>query len=128
MSAGKKVVVIGGSDAHSHQMHLGLLKRTIFPYEFHFRGINNHVIIPQPLGTDAASDSSMILEALRQGHSYIGYDLPAPTRGFRFTRGFEATAQMGDELSSRWSYYPDPPAQDSQCILLKDGNPVPEKT
>ena len=31
LSAGKKVVAIGGSDAHSHRMHLGPLQRTIFP-------------------------------------------------------------------------------------------------
>jgi hypothetical protein len=74
LSAGKKVVAIGGSDAHSHVMHLGPLARTVFPYEFHFRTVNTHVNLPRPLGTDAASDTSMILDALRHGHCFIGYD------------------------------------------------------
>lgn len=126
LSTGKRIVAVGGSDAHSHRMHLGPLRRTVFPYEFHFRAINNHVFIPHPLGMDAASDSSMILDALRQGHCYIGYDLPAPTRGFRFTaRGFDASAQMGDELSSKGGVtFQIRLPRIEECILLKDGNPV----
>ncbi len=126
LSAGKKVVAVGGSDAHSHVMHLGPLRRTVFPYGFHFRAINTHVLLPRPLGMDAASDTSMILEALRLGHCFIGYDLPAPTRGFRFTaRGLDTSAQMGDELNSRGGVtiqirLP----MITECVLLKDGKPV----
>jgi hypothetical protein len=88
LSGGKKVVAIGGSDAHGHRMHLGPIQRTVFPYEFHFRAINTHVLIPRPLGMDAASDTSMILEELRKGHCFIGYDLPFPTRGLPYKYGF----------------------------------------
>jgi hypothetical protein len=126
LSTGKKVVAVGGSDAHSHRMHLGPLKRTIFPYEFHFRAINSHVIIPQALGMDAATDTSMILDALRQGHCFIGYDLPASTRGFRFTAcGFESSAQMGDELTSKGGVTMQIRLPSvAECILLKNGEPV----
>jgi hypothetical protein len=54
LAMGKKVVAVGGSDAHCHHMRMGPLRRTVFPYEFHFRGINTHVFIPRPLGTDAS--------------------------------------------------------------------------
>ena len=41
----------------------------------------------------------MIFDALAAGHCFIGYDLPAPTRGFRFSaQGREANAIMGDEI------------------------------
>lgn len=126
LSTGQKLVAIGGSDAHSHQMHLGPLKRTVFPYEFHFRAINTHVFIPRPLGADDVADTSMILEALGQGHCFVGYDLPAPTRGFRFTgSGLEATAEMGDELSMKGGVtlqirLP----RITECVLLKDGKPL----
>ncbi len=126
LSAGKRVVAIGGSDAHSHHMKLGPLRRTIFPYEFHFRAINNHIIIPQPLGTDGASDTSMILDSLRHGHCFIGYDRPAPTRGFSFTAcGFESSALMGDELNSKGGItFQIRLPRVAECILLKDGKPV----
>lgn len=126
LSAGKKVVAIGGSDAHGHVMHLGPLHRTVFPYEFHFSTINTHVLLPRPLGPDAASDTSLILEALRQGHCFIGYDLPAPTRGFSFiASGLESIAQMGDDLSSKGgvTFQIRLPMR-TECVLLKDGKPV----
>jgi len=126
LSAGKKVVAIGGSDAHAHRMHLGPLSRTVFPYEFHFSAINTHVFVPRPLGTDAASDTNMILEALRQGHCFIGYDLPAPTRGFHFiARGMEQSVQMGDDLSGKGgvTFQIRLPMR-TECVLLKDGKPV----
>jgi len=126
LSAGKKVVAVGGSDAHSHRMSLGPLRRTVFPYEFHFSTINTHVYVPRPLGSDSASDTSMILDALRSGHCFIGYDLPAPTRGFRFTaRGMEESALMGDELNSKGgvTFQIHLPRR-IECVLLKDGKPV----
>ena len=126
LSTGEKVVAIGGSDAHSHHMHMGPLRRTVFPYEFHFRAINTHVLIPQPLGTDAASDSSMILEALRQGHCFIGYDLPAPTRGFHFiAHGMKSSAQMGDEIDHKGGItFQIRLPRKTECKLLKDGKPL----
>jgi len=126
LSAGKKVVAVGGSDAHAHRMHLGPLSRTVFPYGFHFSAINTHVFVPRPPGMDAASDTSMILEALRQGHCFIGYDLPAPTRGFHFiARGLEQTVQMGDDLNSKGgvTFQIRLPIR-TECVLLKDGKPV----
>ena len=126
LASGKKVVAVGGSDAHSHHMRLGPLRRTVFPYEFHFRAINTHVFVPRPLGTDAASDTSMILDALRQGHCFIGYDLPFPTRGFTLTaHGMQQTAQMGDNLDCKGGVtFKIRLPRRTECVLLKDGKPV----
>ena len=126
LSTGKRLVAICGSDAHALQMHIGPLNRTVFPYEFHFKTINNHIFVPRPLGTDSASDSSMILDALKQGHCFIGNDMPAPTRGFSLTaQGMQQTAQMGDELDSKGGVtikirLP----RRAECVLHKDGKPV----
>ena len=44
----------------------------------------------------------MILTALRAGHSFVGYDLPSPTSGFRFTaQGRLDSVMMGDEISAK---------------------------
>ena len=124
--AGKKVVAVGGSDAHCHHMRMGPLHKTIFPYEFHFRGINTHVLIPRHLGSDPISDTSMILESIRQGHCFIGYDLPASTCGFHFiAHGMDGTAEMGDELSSKGGVtFQIRLPRRSECVLLKDGKPI----
>jgi hypothetical protein len=126
LAAGKRVVAIGGADAHANHLNLGPLHHIVFPYDFHFRAINNHVLVPHPLGTDSASDIHMILEALRQGHCFIGYDRPAPTRGFHFiARGLEQTAQMGDELSGKGGVtFQIRLPRIAECVLLKNGVPV----
>ncbi len=81
---------------------MGPLRRILYPYEFHFRAINTHVLLPEPLTGDVAADRRMVYGALAAGHCFVGYDLPHPTRGFRFTgHGTEATAQMGDEIACR---------------------------
>ena len=97
-----RVVALGGSDAHALHSHLGPLSRVIFPYEFHFRAINTHVYLLDALTGDVATDRGLIYSALAAGHCFIGYDLPHSTRGFRFiASGHEASAIMGDEISSR---------------------------
>jgi hypothetical protein len=123
LSKDRRVVAIGGSDAHALPASMGPLRRTLFPYEFHFRAVNTHLLLPTPLSGEVAADRRLVLEALERGHAFIGYDLPASTSGFRFSaQGKDAIAWMGDEL----------PAKDgvtlqvrmprrAECRLLKDG-------
>lgn len=123
LASGKKLVAIGGSDAHQLPARLGPLQRILFPYEFHFRCVNTHVLLSQPLGGEEIEDRQLILGALSKGHAFIGYDLPAPTRGFRFSaQGRNGTAWMGDEISARGGVTLKvrlPLAV--ECRLLKDG-------
>jgi hypothetical protein len=98
-AAGKRLTGVGGSDAHALKMHLGPLRKTIFPYEFHFGAVNTHLLVPAPLSGELLLDRRAVLEALAKGHAFVGYDLPAPTRGFRFTaQGREQNVLMGDEI------------------------------
>ena len=97
-----RVVAVGGSDAHALHAHMGSLRRTLYPYEFHFRAINTHLLIPEPLSGDTEADRGTIYSALGAGHCFVGYDLPLSTRGFRFAAyGREGTALMGDEIACR---------------------------
>jgi hypothetical protein len=100
----RRIVAIGGSDAHASPMHLGPLQRIIYPYEHHFRCINTHVLLSGELTGDPIGDGRQILDAIASGHCFVGYDLPSPTRGFRFTaHGGEGDTVMGDELRARGS-------------------------
>jgi hypothetical protein len=99
LNLGKQVVAIGSSDAHAMAMRLGILKRTLFPYEFHFQGVNTHLLMENDLTGDLIDDRRLVIGALRQGHAFIGYDLPAPTKGFRFyAQGRDRQAIMGDKI------------------------------
>ena len=102
LSTGKRIVAIGGSDAHAMHMSMGLIHRVIFPYNFHFKTINTHIFIPEPLTGEVTTDKKMIYEALANGHCFVGYDLPASTRGFTFrAKGLEHSAIMGDEMPAK---------------------------
>jgi len=101
LASGRRIVAIGGSDAHALPARMGVLHRVIFPYEFHFRAINTHLLIETPISGELESDRRLIYDAFRQGRLFIGYDLPAPTRGFLFlANGYEQIAQMGDTISA----------------------------
>lgn len=104
LNEGRKVVAIGGSDAHAMLYRRGFLKKVILPYEFHFHAINTHLITPEPLTGNLEQDKAMIYTALEKGHCFIGYDLPALTRGFRFTaQGMDGIVSMGDEIKTNSS-------------------------
>lgn len=100
LAAGNRVVAVGGSDAHALHKSLGPIHKIIFPYDFHFSAINNHLLLPQPLRGDLAYDRGAILTALAKGNNFVGYDLPGSTRGFRFSaNNSHGNAIMGDEIT-----------------------------
>ncbi|MBT3338894.1 MAG: PHP domain-containing protein [Anaerolineae bacterium] len=102
LNTGKRLVAVCGSDAHAMHASMGPLKRTLYPYETHFKNMNNHLLLPEALSGEASADRRLILDAFRAGHNFIGYDLPAPTQGFRFTaQGKEASVIMGDEIPAQ---------------------------
>lgn len=126
LATGNKVVAIGGSDAHAFKVSIGPIRRILYPYLFHFGAVNTHIFVPQALVGDASQDSRMIIAALRQGHAFIGYDLPAATRGFRFSaQGEDESVIMGDEIVLKNGvtlqiYLP----QRAECQLIKDGEVI----
>lgn len=124
LSKGNRVVAIGGSDAHGLPSRLGPLKRTLFPYEFHFQAINTHCLLSRNLTGNFNNDRHLILDALAKGHAFIGYDLPASTRGFRFTaQGLIQTAQMGDTISAKNGVtFQVRLPQPAECRLLRNGH------
>ena len=126
MENGNRVVAIGGSDAHAMNMHLGPIHRIIFPYDFHFKTVNTHVFVPEPLTGEVVIDKKMIYAALAEGHCFVAYDLPASTRGFTFkAKGLNQSAMMGDTLPAKGgvtlqAHVPQP----AEIHLIKDGKQI----
>jgi len=123
LSNGRRVVAIGGSDAHALIGRMGIIKKILFPYEFHFQAINTHIQTTEPLNGDLELDKHLVLDALKRGRAFIGYDLPAPTKGFNFrAQGLNSKASMGEEISSTngVTLQIRLPLR-TECHLLKDG-------
>ncbi|HHX51507.1 MAG TPA: PHP domain-containing protein [Clostridia bacterium] len=86
----RPVVGIGSSDAHAVKVSYGPLCREVFPYDYLFRCVNTHVLLPEPLAGDLDRDRNLIYQALGSGHCFISFDY------YRWGKGFRFSVQMGD--------------------------------
>ncbi len=99
MAEGKRVVGIGGADAHGRVYSLGPLRRAIYPYSYLFGAVNTHLLVGQRLTGDLSADKALVLEALRAGRCWVGCDMLGSTRGFSFTaRSGSVSVGLGQEL------------------------------
>ncbi|MDD2522654.1 MAG: CehA/McbA family metallohydrolase [Anaerolineaceae bacterium] len=95
----KPVVSVAGVDAHNLEYRYGPLRVRVYPYAQQFRSLRTHILTPSKLTGEINTDRTMILEALRQGHAFCAFDLPQPTKGFRFTCNTnDGTFLMGDRV------------------------------
>jgi hypothetical protein len=99
LAEGRRVSAIGGADAHAETYSMGPLRRVVFPYEHQFRCVNTHIVTEERLNGEADHDREIVYRALQAGRTWVGYDLPAPTAGFRFSaRSGSNRAIVGEEL------------------------------
>ena len=94
---------VGGNDAHANigvslkdSSGKTLLGIQLDPYETSFRLVRLHALIE----TNKPLDATGVLEAVRAGHCFIGFDFLGDSSGFSFTaeNGGERKIQ-GDEIS-----------------------------
>jgi hypothetical protein len=96
---GHRIAALGGADAHGGEYAMGPIRRTVFPYDYLFRCVNTHLLTRTALTGDVEEDKALIYEALRAGRTWVGYDLPHSTRGFRFqVQSGSASAVPGEEI------------------------------
>ena len=104
LGARRRVVGIGGLDAH--QFGRRVAGRVLRPmgYARSFRQLRTHVLAEEPLTGDVDHDRGQVYEALREGRCYIAASSVAPAGGFRFwaagpggelTMGAEGAAAAG---------------------------------
>lgn len=122
----KRLVAVGGADAHCLPFKLGPFTRPVLPYEYHFKAINNHLLLPTGLTGKLEQDKKAIYQALKYGNSYVGYDLPHSTQGFRFNaQGTTGTVSMGEEIPVQGgvTFQIHTPAQ-AKILLIRNGSVV----
>lgn len=98
LAQGKRITAVGNSDAHATPMKMGPFNRVIFPYEYLFRAVNTHILLERPLTGDHHRDKKHILHAIGKGNSWVGYDLPHSTKGFRFSAASKGKGIMGEAV------------------------------
>ena len=97
-----RLTAIGGNDAHANigvslkdSSGKTLLGIQLDPYETSFRLVRLHVLLEQNRSLDATS----VLNAIRAGHCFIGFDFLGDSSGFAFEAGENKI--QGDEISLR---------------------------
>jgi hypothetical protein len=93
---------IGGVDAHSMKIKLGILPLTVFPIKVELKGIRTHLYFDGPLPPDdPAKAKSMILEALKKGRGFISNYRRSDAKGaqilIEYGEGRAAWPGMADE-------------------------------
>ena len=104
ISKEKRLLMTAGADAHSNKgyyliaddegnRHIGI---KLDPYEMVFRLVRMHVLLEE--GTPFTREA--LINALRRGHAFVGFDVLGDTAGFAFTasNGTESRI-MGDEMT-----------------------------
>jgi hypothetical protein len=103
----RKVVGIGGIDAHAHKYNLlGFLEVEIFPYKVLFKSIRTHILLEEELERENSEESiknskELIYSALADGKCFFANDYHADSKGFRFfAEADDKIFQMGDYITS----------------------------
>ena len=132
IAAAQRLLLSAGADAHSNKgyylaaddegnKHLGF---KIDPYETVFRIVRMHVLLES--GTPLTRES--VIDALRRGHAFVGFDVLGDTSGFRFWAENGAdTRIMGNEigLGSGVKLSAATPGA-SRIVFLKNGAKIAE--
>lgn len=125
----RKVVAIGGSDAHGF-LKVGQKRYRAPSYYHSFQTVWTHVLTPEKFTRDLENDRAMLWTSIASGHAYVSFDTFASPDGFQFTaQGTGETAIMGDSI--RLSAGNPirlqvllPPAQEGIIHLLRNGKVV----
>ncbi len=124
----RPIVAVGGVDAHRLVKRFGPLSIKLYPYLHHFKSVRTHILTPRSLSGTFAEDQKMIINALRQGHCFVAYDLPAPADGFRFyVHNDDGHFPMGDQIKIKGGLtFQIRLPQKNLCRLFKDGELIKE--
>ena len=133
----RRAVATAGNDSHSNigitlndSSGRKLLGFTLDPYETSFHLVRVHILTSGPArhspGARNPLDAERLLNALRLGHCFLGFDVLGDTSGFRFeATNSTATRIQGDEIpfQSETVLRVSLPAA-GRLVILKNGQPV----
>ncbi len=109
------VVGIYGADAHGRLPVTDRWWLSFPSYEAVFSLARNHLLLEEPLSGEETPDRAALLDAIRKGRLYVGFDAVAPADGFYFI--------VESEAGERWTMGESLPLQDG--LRARSGGRVP---
>lgn len=130
LSQKRKVVGIGGIDAHAHKYNvLGFVEVEVFPYKVLFKSIRTHLLIDEDLPKKKDDKSvvkmkKLIYGAMESGRCFFSNDYHGNSKGFRFWgEANEKIFNMGDTVphSSNIKLNVKAPSERTEIRLIHNG-------
>lgn len=90
LSLERKVVGIGGVDAHAHKINLlGFFEVEVFPYKVLFKSIRTHILSTEKIVINSSAETitktkQIILNALKEGKCFVSNFYQGDAKGFKF--------------------------------------------
>jgi hypothetical protein len=112
----RRVVAVGGLDAHQSGVRLRGRALSPHPHDRIFRTLRTHVLTSDDPGPEN------VCEALREGRCYLAVDSVAPAQGFRFSAESDGTRiHMGAQApAGRWTLRARLP-EEADVTLIRNG-------
>ena len=99
LALGMRVAALGGADSYGFAIPPRKEGPDPLTYSHAFGCVGTHILTQRPLSGVFDHDKQLVHKALREGRTWVGYDLLAPTTGFSFkARSGPNEASVGDEL------------------------------
>lgn len=133
LSQKRRVVGIGGVDAHAHKYNLvGFLEVEIFPYKVLFKSIRTHVLLDKEIKKgktqkDIETAKWQIYNSLKEGKCFVANDYVAESKGFRFYAEQKGKVyHMGETIaeSKNILFHVLLPGTESEIRLIRNGHLV----
>jgi hypothetical protein len=137
VAATRRIVALPGHDAHggfgAEAGEAGGRRLHVPSYEAVFKTFSLHLTLPRPLGSDAARDGAMVLDAIENGRAFTAIDaLAAPASlSFSATTTDGVTAHPGDVLPTslgpaRFTVRSAAPPR-AVTVLLRNGRAIADR-
>ena len=126
LGAGRRVVGVGGVDAHQFGRRIAGGVIRVMGYRRSFRQLHTRVLVDEPPTGDLEHDRDQVYSALRAGRCYIAAPSVASSAGFRFfaERGAGERLEMGAEApADGWTLHALLP-RPAHVRLLRDGSEI----
>jgi len=105
LSQKRKVVGIGGVDAHAHKVNvMGFVEFEVFPYKVLFKSIRTHILVRDKINNSNETDSikqskEIIYNAMSSGRCFVSNYYQGDARGFKFFAELNGNIfEMGDSI------------------------------
>jgi len=80
----RRVVAVGGSDAHGAVFKWGMLRFRPLTYDLLLNTVNIHLLLNRELPEDFSEARAEVYTAMREGRLFVAHERLAPAKGFRF--------------------------------------------